>query len=550
MNSRLRKGRGICLAVVAATITACAVPTPGQPTGLYQGNPASSLASDTTATAGMVRLAGRIRATGEATLPPLRVTVRPRMAAPDARVYTTWADTSGNFGLDVPDGVYNLTVDGVPGYRAIRFEVQAATQIDVDLVPTGSLSGQVTASRETPLEGLLVFVPGTDLVAHADAQGGFVMRDVPVGNYNLVAGLPGALATRIGPAAVTAGTETKLAPVALARPELSVTDVVPMFAAPGSIIRLNGKGFGPGLRLYDSTGRRILDWELIDTDELTLRLPSILDGDRIAIVLDGPGGIVTTSELTILRPYQGGAPFRVVAGVPRWTEAPPAGQPLPADVGIVGQPFGGARLDPLAPGLTIGSLLQADLDWDFQGPGGLTYHDEVEGSYRFIASQPGTYEIAYSAGNLVATRSFRVAKVLEVTGFPSPGTLLPEGTASQPASPQATSSEPDLFPGLDEPVDGTGGGTILTGGAPASSSGLVLPAWVQTTEGTVSAVVWESLNPALVDIRVVDGAWRAFPVGTEAVSVDLKVSSWDDPAVSATTSVRVDPSGNLTAEVR
>lgn len=550
MNSRLRKGWGLCLAGMAATITACAVPSPGQPTGLTQGHTGESLAAGTTASTGLVRLAGRIRAAGEAALPPLRVTVRPRMAAPDARAYTMWADTSGAFGLDVPDGVYNLTVDGVPGYRAIRFGVQAATQVDVDLVPTGNLSGQFTAPPGTPLEGLLVYVPGTDLVAHADAQGRFAMRDVPVGSYTLVAAMPGAPGTRVGPAAITAGAETKLAPVALVRPELSVTDVVPMFAAPGATIRLNGKGFGPGLRLYDSTGRRILDWELVDTDELTLRLPSVLDGDRIAIVLEGPGGIVTTPELTILRPYQGGAPFRVVAGEPRWTEGPPVGQPLPADVGIVGRPFGAARLDPLAPGLTLESLLQAELSWDYQGPGNLDVHDQIQGSWRFIASQPGTYEIAYSAGNLVATRSFRVAQVLGVTGFPSPGTLIPEGTSSQPASVVATSSEPDLFPGLDEPIDGTGGGTVLTGGTAAPSPGLVLPAWVQTTEGTVSAVVWESLNPALVDIRVANGAWRAFPIGKEAASVELKVSSWDDPAVSATTSVRLDPSGNLTVEVR
>jgi hypothetical protein len=207
----------------------------------------------------------------------------------------------------------------VPGYRAIRFGVQAATQVDVDLVPTGSLSGQVTAPPGTPLEGLLVHLPGTDLVA--------AMPDAP--------------GTRVGPAAITAGTETKVAPVALVRPELFVAEVAPMFAAPDATIRLSGKGFGPGLRLYDSTGRRIFDWELVDTDELTLRLPSALDGDRIAIVLEGPGGIVTTPELTILRAYQGGAPFRVVAGVPRWTEGPLVGQSLPADIGIVGRPFGG-----------------------------------------------------------------------------------------------------------------------------------------------------------------------------------------------------------------
>jgi hypothetical protein len=143
-----------------------------------------------------------------------------------------------------------------------------------------------------------------------------------------------------------------------------------------------------------------------------------------------------------------------------------------------------------------------------------------------------------------------VAQVPGITGFPSPGTLLPEGTSSPPASVVATSSEPDLFPGFDEPVDGTGGGTVLTGGTPAPSPGLMLPAWVQTTEGTVSAVVWESLNPALVDIRVADGAWRAFPIGKEPATIELKVSSWDDPAVSATTSVRLAPSGNLTVEVR
>jgi hypothetical protein len=91
---------------MAATITACAVPSPGQPTGLAQGQPGESLAAGTTASTGLVRLAGRIRAAGEAALPPLRVTVRPRMAAPDARAYTTWADTSGAFGFDVPDGVY------------------------------------------------------------------------------------------------------------------------------------------------------------------------------------------------------------------------------------------------------------------------------------------------------------------------------------------------------------------------------------------------------------------------------------------------------------
>jgi hypothetical protein len=34
--------------------------------------------------------------------------------------------------------------------------------------------------------------------------------------------------------------------------------------------------------------------------------------------------------------------------------------------------------------------LQAELSWDFQGPDNLNVHDQIQSSWRFIASDPGT----------------------------------------------------------------------------------------------------------------------------------------------------------------
>jgi hypothetical protein len=108
------------------------------------------------------------------------VTAYPELAAPSDPSYTARVNPDGTFRLAVPNGTYNVATRAVgQAERSLTRHVLAGTSLNVELAPTGAITGIVTAVNATDLSGALVYVPGTNLVAIAAADGTFRIDHVP-----------------------------------------------------------------------------------------------------------------------------------------------------------------------------------------------------------------------------------------------------------------------------------------------------------------------------------------------------------------------------------
>ncbi len=114
------------------------------------------------------------------------VSAYPVDSVPGGTTYATKTDKAGHYSLAVPGGTYNVIASKVgSAYRAVQWAVQAATIVDLDLTPTGTIRGAVQASAPSNLTGLLVFVPGTSFLAATEASGNYTMTLVPVGTVTI-----------------------------------------------------------------------------------------------------------------------------------------------------------------------------------------------------------------------------------------------------------------------------------------------------------------------------------------------------------------------------
>lgn len=165
---------------------------------------------------GVIR--GRVRTSGVSAAGAV-VTAFPADGEPGAPAYVAHADARGDFTLAVPaGGLYNLIVrkPELP-WRGMTRRVLAGTTVDVDLTPTGAVSGQVEKpAGVTSLTGGLVFVPGSDVVGALAADGRFTLPAVPVGATKLVVTFPGYLPTAEAEVTVTAGAMITAPAIALA----------------------------------------------------------------------------------------------------------------------------------------------------------------------------------------------------------------------------------------------------------------------------------------------------------------------------------------------
>jgi hypothetical protein len=165
---------------------------------------------------GVIR--GRVRTSGVSAAGAF-VTAFPADGEPGAPGYVAQADARGDFTLAVPaGGLYNLIVrkPELP-WRGMARRVLAGTTVDVDLTPTGAVSGQVERpAGVTNLTGGLVFVPGSDVVGALAADGRFMLPAVPAGATQLVVTFPGYLPTAEAEVTVTAGAMATVPTIALA----------------------------------------------------------------------------------------------------------------------------------------------------------------------------------------------------------------------------------------------------------------------------------------------------------------------------------------------
>lgn len=186
--------RWFALLSSAAMVAACSVSPPARPDvgiAVEGGSPVAMAGAAQSDAVASDALAGRVRLAG---LDPagLLVTAYLAEAPKGAPSMSTVTDAEGRFRLLVPAGRYNVVVRQ-PGTNlaAVRFGVQAGVVLDIDLVPTGTLSGRVSGPAGANLVGTDVFVPGTDIQGKTDAEGLFVLRNVPVGLYTVGATRPG-----------------------------------------------------------------------------------------------------------------------------------------------------------------------------------------------------------------------------------------------------------------------------------------------------------------------------------------------------------------------
>ena len=135
--------------------------------------------------------------------------------------YATFTDANGFYIFTgVPEGDYSLEASG-SNYKVqitVSTSDTQATTVDLQLTPTGSISGKVLLEGENgSLAGTYVIVQETEYLAYTETDGTFVLDDVPEGTYDI--GLwhedyePYAHTT---PLSVTSGTTAPLGTVTLA----------------------------------------------------------------------------------------------------------------------------------------------------------------------------------------------------------------------------------------------------------------------------------------------------------------------------------------------
>ncbi|MEI7057587.1 carboxypeptidase-like regulatory domain-containing protein [Nocardioides sp. CCNWLW239] len=112
---------------------------------------------------------------------------------------TTVTDGDGNYLLDgVPPGDYTAEIDAPEGYsgatsRPVTVAAADVTGVDFDLTRPGTIVGRVTdASTGEPVAGVTVTVDGPDgpVTATTDGAGGYVVEDLPAGDYTITVTAP------------------------------------------------------------------------------------------------------------------------------------------------------------------------------------------------------------------------------------------------------------------------------------------------------------------------------------------------------------------------
>lgn len=253
-----------------------------------QASTPSSLVGDPQSLSGRVRFGG---------LDPsgLVVTAYLAEAPKGAPSSSTLTDAEGRFRLPVPAGRYNVVVRQ-PGTNlaAVRFAVQAGVVLDIDLTPTGTLVGRVTGPVGANLVGTDVFVPGSDIQGKTDADGQFVLRNVPVGTYTVGTIRPG-----YGYAAIE-GVEVKAAETATVeglaiRRDIKVGRIVGNLAETRGVTRSGGAPL-PDPRMCNVNESSLGDWTDVASpspDFTQLQVTVIgTDGSTTSARIDGAGQFV------------------------------------------------------------------------------------------------------------------------------------------------------------------------------------------------------------------------------------------------------------------
>jgi len=217
-------------------------------------------------------------------------------------------DASGRFSLSVPAGRYNLEASASDG-RTKAWQANLSVQSDgelqtptLTLLPTGRISGQVSV-EDMSVNNLLttqVGIPGSSYQANTTADGKYVLTDVPVGTFPLVAWHPtlGLAYFDTSGGVRVESSKTALAPQLVLRRRVPVvtaivaagTDRVVEAAAPGTSLELVGRDFGASSgKSFDLAieGVPILGAERRSDGAIRFTLPASSRNGSVTLKVDG-----------------------------------------------------------------------------------------------------------------------------------------------------------------------------------------------------------------------------------------------------------------------
>lgn len=120
------------------------------------------------------------------------VPVCARHYAVDTITVTDTTDSEGKFGLALSrQGQYGLSAskDKFAYYSTINFD-GSEVNVSAKLEKTGSVEGEIYLRQDTSSAGIKVYIPGSPWETETDKNGGFSLKNVPVGVLPLLAKSP------------------------------------------------------------------------------------------------------------------------------------------------------------------------------------------------------------------------------------------------------------------------------------------------------------------------------------------------------------------------
>lgn len=172
-----------------------------------------------------------------------------------ARVPTAVTDAQGAFMLEnLPVGVYVVRGDHDSARAAeaknVLVEENQTTTVQLTLLPTGTIRGQVTLEGAADHSGTVVYLVGHNEAAYTDAAGDFEIRSVPVGSYTLAAARADYQTSAVGPIQVKMAEATVVPAFQLRKainqaPVIDRVSVVPSSVRPGGTATLTAQAHDP-----------------------------------------------------------------------------------------------------------------------------------------------------------------------------------------------------------------------------------------------------------------------------------------------------------------
>ncbi len=177
-----------------------------------------------------------------------------------ASLYRTQSGYQTQSGFETKTGedgkfAFNTSDDQILTLEAIQRETMKAIQLGaaasdepftLRLAPTGNIQGEVNPADPaiTDLLNVDVFIPGTSYIAKTDAQGNYLLSNVPKGRFTLVADHQNLGRAVLQGVTVASGETLKPPALELSTHTPVLSGITPANGAPGSTLTLSGDHFG------------------------------------------------------------------------------------------------------------------------------------------------------------------------------------------------------------------------------------------------------------------------------------------------------------------